>query len=152
MNSDTAIRTPSFPKLHVGFGVRDLTQSIAFYSTLLGMEPTKTRPGYAKFESMQPSVDLTLHQRESRGADRGPEDHFGIRVESGDIVRTAARRLSESGIETRIQDNTACCYSIQTKVWVSDPDGNQWEIYAVIDPDVDRRVDATCCKVESCQC
>jgi ABC-type phosphate transport system substrate-binding protein len=29
------------------------------------------------------------------------------------------------------QAKTDCCYALQDKVWVTDPDGNQWEIFVV---------------------
>lgn len=27
--------------------------------------------------------------------------------------------------------DTNCCYAIQDKIWVSDPDGNEWEVFVV---------------------
>ena len=28
-----------------------------------------------------------------------------------------------------------CCYAVQNKVWATDPDGNKWEVYVVLDND-----------------
>jgi len=27
----------------------------------------------------------------------------------------------------------ACCYALQEKFWLSDPDGNRWEVYTVLE-------------------
>ncbi|MDX6558134.1 MAG: hypothetical protein QOF72_1183, partial [Blastocatellia bacterium] len=27
---------------------------------------------------------------------------------------------------------TTCCYAVQDKTWVSDPDGNEWEAFVVL--------------------
>jgi hypothetical protein len=28
---------------------------------------------------------------------------------------------------------TTCCYALQDKAWVNDPDGNEWEVFTVIE-------------------
>lgn len=28
---------------------------------------------------------------------------------------------------------TNCCYAIQDKTWVTDPDGNEWEVFVVLE-------------------
>jgi hypothetical protein len=33
---------------------------------------------------------------------------------------------------TDVQDNTTCCYAVQDKVWVDDPDQVPWEVYTVL--------------------
>ena len=39
-----------------------------------------------------------------------------------------------------------CCYALQDKFWVSDPDGNRWEVYNVIeDNEATSREAQTCC-------
>ena len=42
-----------------------------------------------------------------------------------------AGRLNEMGLEPP-QEQTTCCYAVQDKVWVTDPDGAPWEVYAVL--------------------
>jgi SAM-dependent methyltransferase len=41
------------------------------------------------------------------------------------------RRLEESGMPTQRQEGVECCYARQTKFWVTDPDGNLWEVYTL---------------------
>ena len=33
---------------------------------------------------------------------------------------------------TRVETGTTCCYAVQDKVWVTGPDGEQWEVYTVL--------------------
>jgi len=47
-------------------------------------------------------------------------------------VQPGDRRLSNTGIETEVQEQTTCCYAVQDKVWVNDPDGAPWEVYTVL--------------------
>jgi len=63
-------------------------------------------------------------------------------------VSTASARLSEEGLATLDEQGTACCYAVQDKVWVQDPDGAPWELYTVladIPEDSGLRGDGSCC-------
>lgn len=51
---------------------------------------------------------------------------------STDEVAAATRRLDDSGLETDLEENTTCCFAVQDKVWVNDPDDAPWEIYTVL--------------------
>ena len=50
------------PKAHVALHVRDLARSVDFYRKLFGAEPVKRRPGYAKFDIVQPPLNFTLNE------------------------------------------------------------------------------------------
>jgi catechol 2,3-dioxygenase-like lactoylglutathione lyase family enzyme len=117
----------------MGLAVRNLEQSIAFYRTLLGQGPSKVRPRYAKFEVAEPPLNLSLNET---GGATGPTNavaHFGIQVKSTAAVTEAADRLGKAGVVTSAEDHVTCCYAVQTKVWATDPDGNRWEVYVVLD-------------------
>ena len=51
-------------------------------------------------------------------------------------VAASAARLSGEGVDTHVQEGTPCCYALQDKAWVDDPDQVPWEIYTVL-ADVD---------------
>jgi catechol 2,3-dioxygenase-like lactoylglutathione lyase family enzyme len=113
---------------HLSLDVPDLESAVAFYRELLGVEPAKEKPGYAKFELGDPPVALALQQSSgSRGL-----NHVGIRVANSDEVEAASRRLKGSGLVTFDERDTTCCYARQDKVWVRDPAGHPWEIYTVL--------------------
>jgi len=112
---------------HLSLDVPDLDNAVAFYEQLFGCRPAKRKPGYAKFELSDPPVALALQQ-----ASRPALSHLGIRVEDTVVVAEAGQRLRENGLVTLEERDTACCYARQDKVWVSDPSGNRWEVYAVL--------------------
>jgi hypothetical protein len=68
--------------------------------------------------------------------------HLGIRVATAEEVEAASERLEREGLATFDERDTSCCYARQDKVWVSDPAGNRWEVYAVL-ADVEEQ--GACC-------
>ena len=120
-------------RVHMGLAVQDLQQSVAFYQTLFGQEPSKTRAGYAKYEVAEPPLNLSLNQVGGQTGPNNPVTHFGIQVKTSAAVSAVARRLAEAGVATKVEENVTCCYARQHKVWVTDPDGNNWEVYVVLD-------------------
>ena len=128
---------------HLSLDVPHLEDAIAFYRELFGVDPAKRKPGYAKFELTDPPVALALQENGSPGL-----SHLGIRVDSTREVEQASTRLRDSGLVTLDQRDTTCCYARQDKVWVTDPAGNRWEVYTVLQ-DVEEI--GTCCE-ESAAC
>ncbi len=114
-------------KVHVSLDVNDIEESARFYSTLFAMEPSKRKPGYAKFEVAEPALNLTL--QEARHCCLQGLSHLGIRVNSTEDVLAVKRRLEQAGINTLDEMNTTCCYAVQDKIWVADPTGYRWEVY-----------------------
>lgn len=127
-------------RIQLALNVSDLDASVAFYSTLLGVEPHKRRPGYANFAVADPPLKLVLFEvpATDRGTGtRGALNHLGIEVFDGADVAAAARRLTDAGLPTRVEENTTCCHAVQDKVWVDDPSGAPWEVYVVTDDNPD---------------
>jgi len=58
-------------------------------------------------------------------------------------------RWEELGLVPREEMQTTCCYALQDKAWVQDPDGNEWEVFAVLEDNLgeeaSKSADATCC-------
>ena len=115
-------------KPHVSLNVSDIEKSIAFYEKIFGVPATKRRPGYAKFDLVSPSLNLTMQEAPRTGVNAS---HFGVQCETSDDVGTARRRLEDAGLLTKTETDVACCYAVQDKVWVEDPDGNAWEYFVV---------------------
>lgn len=135
-------------KAHVAIHVQNLEASLAFYRRLFGVEPAKVRPGYAKFDLEDPPLNFTLNE----GGDvRGGISHFGIQVRSTEEVLAAKARLTEAGLKVREEMDTVCCYARQDKIWVTSPDGHEWEVF-VVKGDADTCCEgsaSTCCAVEN---
>ena len=146
MSQESALQFPTNSRIHIGLAVLDLTASILFYRALFGQEPSKVRPGYAKFEVFEPPVNLSLNQIAGETAPVNPVMHYGIQVKSTNAVNDIANRMSAVEIPVRAEENVTCCYAVQTKVWIADPDGNKWEAYVVLDNDAARSSDeSNCC-------
>jgi catechol 2,3-dioxygenase-like lactoylglutathione lyase family enzyme len=118
-------------KPHLAINVRNVTESIAFYRRMFGIEPLKVRTGYAKFDVQNPPLNFTLNEVPFN--ERGALSHLGLQVGSTEDVLAFRERWNESGLTTRDEMKTDCCYAVQDKTWVSDPDGNQWEVFVVLE-------------------
>jgi len=135
MKNESAVQFETNSRIHMGLAVKNLERSMAFYRALLGCDPTKTRPRYAKFEVAEPPVNLALNEVGGETGPNNPVTHFGIQVKSTQAVEEIADRLTKAGFETKAEENVTCCYAVQNKVWATDPDGNKWEVYVVLDND-----------------
>jgi catechol 2,3-dioxygenase-like lactoylglutathione lyase family enzyme len=137
-------------RAHIGIEVADLERSTAFYRALFGLEPVKARPGYAKFEPDDPSLNFSLIEGRPGRAAAGAQ-HFGIQVQSTYAMEVLAERLRASGIAVRYEREVQCCYAVQEKAWVADPDGNPWEVFVVLEAEspVKSPPDSPCCAAES---
>jgi catechol 2,3-dioxygenase-like lactoylglutathione lyase family enzyme len=116
-------------RIQLALNVSDLEQAVGFYSKLFGTEPAKRRPGYANFAIEEPPLKLVLIEGEGKGASL---NHLGVEVASTEDVKQATERLAIEGLPTLSQEGVDCCYAVQDKVWVSDPDGARWEVYTVL--------------------
>jgi catechol 2,3-dioxygenase-like lactoylglutathione lyase family enzyme len=121
-------------RVQLALNVNDVDEAVAFYSKLFGAEPAKRRPGYANFAIADPPLKLVLiEQADGRGHGvMGALNHLGVEVESADQVQVATGRLAGEGLNPEVQESTTCCYAVQDKAWVSDPDGAPWEVYTVL--------------------
>ena len=133
------------PSVHVSLNVGDLEKSVTFYRGLFG-EPKKLKADYAKFVGSQPEIHLALQPGLMSSAP-GSLSHLGIRVESVDEVRRWRSDLKGRGIVSDEEKREACCYALQDKFWLTDPDGNRWEVYTVLadTDDTAREAQAACC-------
>jgi catechol 2,3-dioxygenase-like lactoylglutathione lyase family enzyme len=144
------VETVQAIKAHVAIHVRDVAASIDFYKRLFGIEPSKVRTGYAKFDVMNPPLNFTLN--EDAGAAPGALSHLGIQVRSTADVLAVRRSWQEKGLVPRDEMQTECCYALQDKAWVRDPDGNEWEVFAVLKDQLPEKgaTKASCCGPDCC--
>jgi predicted enzyme related to lactoylglutathione lyase len=114
---------------HLALTVSDVERSIPFYEALFGVAAEKVKPGYAKFSVAEPALNFTLNEGD-RTAGLGAFNHAGIQVASTDDVLAAKLRLKRAGLAAFDEMDTTCCYAHQDKIWVHDPDGTPWEVFA----------------------
>jgi catechol 2,3-dioxygenase-like lactoylglutathione lyase family enzyme len=117
-------------RVQLALNVANIDEAIDFYSKLFATEPAKVRPGYANFAVIDPPLKLVLIEDATQTP--GSLNHLGVEVATTDEVSAAQVRLAGEGLPTAVEDQTACCYAIQDKVWVDGPGGEPWEIYTVL--------------------
>ena len=130
-------------KAHLAINVKNIETSIEFYKNLLGIDPAKIRSGYAKFDVENPPLNLTLN--ESVFAERGALSHLGIQVASTGDVLEMRKTWAARGLIPRDEMQTECCYALQDKAWVTDPDGNEWEVFAVLEDNLPEKANINGC-------
>src|SRR5256714_6958494 len=118
-------------KAHLALNVHNVEQSTEFYKKMLGIEPSKVRTGYAKFDVQNPPLNLTLNEVPFAG--KGALSHLGIQVATTEDVLALRSRWEDAGLVPRDEMQTTCCYALQDKAWVHDPDGNEWEVFVVLE-------------------
>ena len=123
-------------KAHISLNVGNVELSIDFYRRMLGIEPCKVRKGYAKFDVENPPLNLVLNEvpgvEDPTMSHRSKLSHLGIQVANTAEVLSVREEWRNAGLTTRDEMQTNCCYAIQDKTWVTDPDGNEWEIFVVL--------------------
>ncbi|MDQ3253825.1 MAG: VOC family protein [Acidobacteriota bacterium] len=120
-----------------------MARSIEFYGKMFGIEPAKVRTGYAKFDVEKPPLNFTLNERAD--VQPGAISHLGIQVASTGDVLALRERWQEVGLLPRDEMQTSCCYAVQDKAWVSDPDGNEWEVFVVLEDNLPETGGGSCC-------
>jgi catechol 2,3-dioxygenase-like lactoylglutathione lyase family enzyme len=133
-------------KPHISINVGNIGESIDFYRKMFGIEPAKVRTGYAKFDVQNPPLNLALNELPFKG--HGALSHLGLQVSTTEDVLAIREKWNASGLTTRDEMQTACCYAVQDKTWVADPDGNEWEVFVVLEDNLPEESNAglsACC-------
>src|SRR5688572_3020701 len=112
-------------RVQLALNVSDIDAAIAFYSKLFDTPAAKARPGYANYAISEPPLKLVLNENQDAP---GSLDHLGVEVATTGDVAPAQARLAGQGLATATEDQVECCFALQDKVWVTDPDGAPWEV------------------------
>jgi catechol 2,3-dioxygenase-like lactoylglutathione lyase family enzyme len=113
-------------RLQLALNVSDLDKAVDFYTRMFGVEPAKTKPGYANFAIADPPLKLVLFEGQG---EPGSINHLGVETETADEVVAAEARLTDADLETTGVADTQCCYAQKTETWLSGPDDARWEWY-----------------------
>lgn len=112
-------------RFHVNLNVKDLQQSIEFYTTLFGAAPTVVKPDYAKWMLEDPRINFAI----SPAMGSTGIEHLGIQAESEAELQEVYGRLSQAKGTIREEGKTTCCYANSEKSWIADPQGVEWEAF-----------------------
>lgn len=114
-------------RVHISLPVNSLSRSEKFYAGLFGQSASKVRDGYANFRLDEPPIHLALVE-----SSLGPENsasHFGIELPDIAVLEAWRSRLEAAGVSLAVEDEAQCCYAKADKLWLTDPDGNPWEVW-----------------------
>ncbi|MGH8503287.1 MAG: ArsI/CadI family heavy metal resistance metalloenzyme [Gammaproteobacteria bacterium] len=136
-------------RFHIHVSVRDLSESIVFYSKLFGTEPSVAKDDYAKWMLDDPRINFAISRR---GHSVGV-NHLGFQVDSDAELGALRTQVAQAEISALDEEGAQCCYARSDKYWVEDPQGIAWETFhslgdiplygedAVLKPDAD----GACC-------
>ncbi len=116
-------------RFHVHAHVDDLAASIAFYTRLFAMEPTRVERDYAKWMIEDPRINFAIS---TRGAKPGI-DHLGIQADSDAELAELHARAASADAALLDEGTTTCCYARSDKHWVTDPQGIAWEHFHTLE-------------------
>ena len=112
-------------RFHVHVSVRDLGESLRFYTALFGNEPTVSKPDYAKWMLDDPRINFAISQR---GRASGI-DHLGVQAETEEELEGLRSNLEQADTSVVAEIGAHCCYAKSDKYWVTDPQGVAWESF-----------------------
>ena len=144
-----------YPRMHVSLYVSNLDKTVEFYQTFFGVEAAKVEHRYAKFILGQPSLIISFIENPDRV--RANFGHLGFQMETKQQMEQYLVKARNQGIVAKEEMGTACCYAVQDKFWVNDPDGVQWEVYyfhedvAFNDPHYELSEASACCSAPAQQ-
>ncbi|HEY1921063.1 MAG TPA: ArsI/CadI family heavy metal resistance metalloenzyme [Streptosporangiaceae bacterium] len=142
--ADSAVNFATDQRIHMSWLVNDLAESTRFYEVFFGQPPTKVRDDYVKFEVAEPPLNFAFSQDRKPQKGAGPLNHMGIQLKSSRQILEARDRFKAAGFTIEEEIATACCYAVQTKIWIGDPDGNRWELFVTTEPDADEGCGSDC--------
>ena len=111
-------------RFHVHVHVADIEQSIRFYSTLFGAEPSRVESGYAKWMLEDPRVNFAISTGQPLGV-----SHLGVQVESDEELASVSARARAAAGTVLVEKGARCCYAKGDKSWAEDPQGVVWETF-----------------------
>ena len=112
-------------RFHVHVAVRNLDESVRFYSTIFGAAPSVQKPDYAKWMLDDPRINFAISER----AGHHGVNHLGFQVDDDAELEQIHGRLDAAGAQVVAERDVSCCYARSDKYWISDPQGVAWESF-----------------------
>lgn len=116
-------------RFHVHLHVKDIPQSVAFYSKLFAAEPARVETDYAKWMLDDPRLNFAIS---TQGATPGI-DHLGLQTDDAGELAELKARAKTADMTLLDEGETSCCYARSEKHWITDPQGIAWEHFHTLD-------------------
>ena len=112
-------------RFHVHVAVKELQESIRFYSAIFGSSPSVVKPDYAKWMLDDPRINFAISQRsQTLGV-----NHLGLQAETEVELEGIHTNLQQADGTIVAEKGIHCCYAKSDKYWVTDPQGVAWESF-----------------------
>lgn len=112
-------------RFHVHVVVPKLDESVRFYSSMFGAEPSVLKDDYAKWMLEDPRMNFAIS---ARGGEAGV-NHLGFQVDTDEELTALREQVVAGSVAVQDQLGAQCCYASSNKYWTQDPAGVLWEIY-----------------------
>ena len=119
---DSAVDFPTSTRFHMALNVKDVEPLLPFYRKLFGNEPTVVRDGYAKFELVEPPLNISLNRVAHNAKGHG---RFGIQLKSVDQLEAFVQRLQRNGQPLAREQRADGA----PEFVVEDPESNRWKLF-----------------------
>lgn len=117
---DSAVDFPTSTRFHIALNVKDVDALLPFYRVLFGNQPTVVRDGYAKFELVEPPLNISLNRVTHNAGGHG---RFGMQLNSADRLAAFVQRLRVAGQDIKPAAGEAAAFVID------DPEANRWKLF-----------------------
>ncbi|MBT2791074.1 ArsI/CadI family heavy metal resistance metalloenzyme [Paraburkholderia strydomiana] len=115
-------------RFHVHVVVPKLGESVRFYSSMFGAEPSVLKDDYAKWMLEDPRMNFAIS---ARGGETGV-NHLGFQVDSDEELAALREQVISGSVAVEDQPAAQCCYANSNKYWTQDPAGVPWETYRTL--------------------
>src|SRR5207247_9229670 len=106
-------------RFHVHVAVKELQDSIRFYSAMFGAQPAVVKPDYAKWMLDDPPINFAISQRsKTLGV-----NHLGLQADTEDELEGIHANLQQADGTIVAEKGAHSCYAKSDKYWVTDPQG-----------------------------
>ena len=112
-------------RFHVHVAVKDLAESVRFYSAMFGAAPTVIKTDYAKWMLEDPRVNFAISNRNQTVG----VNHLGMQAETDLELEGIHANLAQADSAIAAEKGVHCCYAKSDKYWVTDPQGIAWESF-----------------------
>jgi lactoylglutathione lyase len=116
-------------RFHVHVAVKDLSESVRFYSAIFAAQPSVLKGDYAKWMLEDPRLNFAISSRGQRPG----VDHLGLQVEDDGELHALRQQLSDADRSLVQQSAQPCCYAKSDKYWITDPQGIAWETFRTLE-------------------
>ncbi len=139
-----------FPRTHISLHVKSIGRTMEFYDKFFHTSPAKVEEKYVKYELDHPALTISFVEQASEVLPTF--GHLGIQVKTKQELNEKLNLARGHKIVQLEETETTCCYAVQDKYWVKDPDGYEWEVYYFIADDQKMggrdEQDSPCCTPE----